>query len=282
MNLLHRIGATFGGVLAGLLSVFGVESISSMIYKMPDGLELDDHEGLEAWIGTLPIGAFLFILVAWSCGCFLAAFVARRLAPQRSAYPGLVACSLLTLGSIWSLITIPHPIWFSVIAIPMCLVFGLLGLVAAAPKFYAIKCNRTIIAPIDKVFKTLATIDEFSKAVPGIQSVEFLSKSHYGVGTRFRETRLMNGKEVATELEVTELVENEHVRMVSDAGGTIWDTTFRVKQNGDVVEMAMQMDALPHNFSARLITPLILGMVSKFVGQDMDSVKEFCEQEANR
>lgn len=278
MKTLYQIGAIIGGLIAGGLAVMGIEGISSLIYRMPVNMDINDKEAVATWIGTLPVGAFIFILVAWACGCFLAAFVARRLAPQRGAMAGLVAWLLITLATIANLLMIPHPIWVSVAGVLVCLIFGLLGLVAAAPPAYSVCCHRKIEAPISKVFRTLAAIEEFSQAIPHIKKVEFLSESRYGVGTRFRETRLMNGKEVTTELEVTELVENEYVRIVSDAGGTLWDTVFRVKQNGEAVEMNMQMDAIPHQVAAKIITPMILGMVSKFVQQDMDSVKEYCER----
>ena len=65
--------------------------------------------------------------------------------------------------------------------------------------------TRTINALIDLVFKTVSDINNFSKSVPDIVKVEFLSDVKLGVGTRFRETRLMKGKEATTELEVTEL-----------------------------------------------------------------------------
>ncbi len=277
-NIFHRIAAVIGGTLFGVLVVMVVEGISSQIYKMPADLDMNDTEAMTQWINSLPIGAFLFVLAAWALGCFAGAFVARRIAPERSAVPGVIAWVLLTIASISTLILVPHPVWFSVVAVLACLLFGLLGLIAAAPKVYVVACTRKINAPIEKVFKTLATIDQFCKAVPGIQNIEFLSDIKYGVGTRFRETRLMNGKEASTELEVTELVENERVRMVSDAGGTIWDTVFEVKQADGMVEMNMQMDAIPHRFPARIITPMIIGMVGRFVEQDMDSVKEFCEK----
>lgn len=88
---------------------------------------------------------------------------------------------------------------------------------------------RTINAPLDLVFQTVADIRNFSKAVPHIVNAEFLSDVESGVGTRFRETRLMRGKEATTELEVTEYSENEHIRIVADAGGTIWDSLFTVR-----------------------------------------------------
>jgi carbon monoxide dehydrogenase subunit G len=278
MGIFQRIGAVLAGLLAGGLSVGAIEGLSSFVYPMPAGIELDDKEAVAAFVKSLPAGAFLFVLVAWSAGCFLGAFVARRLAPGRSAIQGAIVWAFFSIASIVNLIMIPHPAWFAIAAIIACFVFGLLGLVMAAPRAYICRCVRTINAPIGKVFKTLATIDEFKQAVPHITKVEILSESHYGVGTKFRETRVLNGKEASTELEVAELVENEHVRLVSDAGGTIWDTVFRVRQEGDAVEMDMQMDATPYSFPARVITPMIMGMVTRFVGQDMDSVKAFCEK----
>lgn len=137
--------------------------------------------------------------------------------------------------------------------------------------------KRTIDAPVHKVFDTVANIENFSKAVPHITNVEFLTDTHRGVGAKFRETRLMRGREATTDLEVTEYVDGESVRMVSDAGGTIWDTVFRVRPVGDSTELGMAMTAAPYKMMAKLVTPLIKGMVAKAVEADMDSVKSYCE-----
>src|SRR5437899_12141842 len=88
---------------------------------------------------------------------------------------------------------------------------------------------RTIHAPVDTVFRTVAHIDQFSKAVPQIVKVEMLPGAQSGLGARFRETRQMKGKQVTTELKVAEYVENDRVRMVADSHGTVWDTMFTVE-----------------------------------------------------
>lgn len=137
--------------------------------------------------------------------------------------------------------------------------------------------TRTIKAPVDKVFRTIAHIDQYSEAVPHIVSVEILTDVKSGVGTRFKETRLMKGKEASTELEVTEYVENDRIRLVSDSGGTIWDTVFTVKAAEGGTELNMTMDATAHKLLPKFINPLIMGMVRKFIEQDMDAVKVFCE-----
>ena len=63
--------------------------------------------------------------------------------------------------------------------------------------------TKTIAAPIDWVFETIADIENLKRAIPHIIDIEFLSQTRTGIGTRFRETRLMKGKEATTELEVT-------------------------------------------------------------------------------
>src|SRR5579862_8657141 len=90
--------------------------------------------------------------------------------------------------------------------------------------------NRTINAPLQVVFKTMADVEQFSKAVPHITKVEFLTEKKSRVGARFRETRKMKDKEVSTELVVTEYVENERVRMVAADHGITWDSIFIVRE----------------------------------------------------
>ena len=138
--------------------------------------------------------------------------------------------------------------------------------------------TRRIDAPADVVFRTVAHVEQFSQAVPGILRVEFLSQAKSGVGARFRETRMMMGREASTVLEVTEYVENERVRIVSEAGGAFWDTVFSVAADGEGTELKMVMDAQPRSASARMTLPFIMGTVRKAVEQDMDAVKAFCER----
>lgn len=135
----------------------------------------------------------------------------------------------------------------------------------------------TIDAPVEEVFDAVAHIESFAKAVPHIKDVEFLSDVHEGVGARFKETREMNGRTGSTVLEVTEYEKNERVRLVSDAGGTVWDTIFTTRPTSGGTELALVMEARPHTFLARITTPMIKGVVAKGVAADLDAVKDYCE-----
>ena len=140
-----------------------------------------------------------------------------------------------------------------------------------------IHISRTISAPLALVFQTVSDVRNFFDAVPHITHLEFHSDQQVGVGTRFRETRLMNGREQTVELEVAEHSDGDRVRMVSDAGDTIWDTVFTVAKDADSVRLEMRMDIEPHTILAKIMTPLIRGMVVKGVESDMDAAKAFSE-----
>ncbi|MAL17288.1 MAG: hypothetical protein CL670_16425 [Balneola sp.] len=143
-----------------------------------------------------------------------------------------------------------------------------------------ITVTKQVKAPKELVFETVADIRNFSKVVPDIVNVEFLSDQEYGVGTKFRETREMNGKEVSTELEVTELVENAHIRLVSDTMGTVWDSVFTVERKEYGTELTLIMDAKAYKLLPKIFNPFMKGFMAKALEKDMLAVKSYCEAES--
>ena len=142
--------------------------------------------------------------------------------------------------------------------------------------------RRVVLAPVETVFRTVADSTHFSRAVSHIVKVEYLSAVRSGVGTRFRETRRTNGRDVSTELEVTEYAANDRVRIVSDAGGAVWDTEFVVSPSASGTDLTMTMDARPYRWHARLTVPFVLRMIRTAIEKDMDAVKTFCESPDDR
>ena len=138
--------------------------------------------------------------------------------------------------------------------------------------------QRTIAAPPDVVFAAVADVEHFSRAVDDIERVEFVSEIRAGLGTRFRETRVMRGREATVELEITEFAPPERVRFLSEAGGVQWDSVFEVEAARDGSTLSLVMEATPLTVAARLMVPLMKGMVRKAIAADMDAVKAYCEE----
>ena len=140
--------------------------------------------------------------------------------------------------------------------------------------------SRHIKAPVSVVFDAVTDIKKFPEKSEDIISVELLTEQEKGVGVRFRETRRMGKREGTTELECTEYVENEHVRFVTDQGGVVWDSIYKTKADGEGTVLTLEMDSRPYKFMARIILPMIMGVLSKAVEKDMDAVKAYCEGKA--
>jgi uncharacterized membrane protein len=139
--------------------------------------------------------------------------------------------------------------------------------------------SRTINAPVSEVFDVVAHVENFSKAVPEIKEIEFLTDVHSGVGTKFRETRDMRGKWSTAELEVTEYEKDDRIRLVSDEAGAIWDSLYTVTAEGEGTRLTLEMESRPYKLLAKLTVPLVGGVVRKAVEADMDAVKDYCEQQ---
>jgi hypothetical protein len=134
MEIFLRVIAVVCGLLAGGAIVAGVEGLSSLVHPLPEGLELNDREALQQWVATLPVSAFLMLLVAWFAGCTVGAGIARWIAPRRSAIPAVIVCVLLTVATIFNLAVLPHPWWMWPGGILACLVGGLVGIGCVAPR----------------------------------------------------------------------------------------------------------------------------------------------------
>lgn len=140
--------------------------------------------------------------------------------------------------------------------------------------------TRTIDAPRELVFRAVSDLDILTEVAPNVIGIDVLSRPDAGgpVGTRFKETRLMMGKENQTELEITEFVDGERVRMVSDSHGTVWDTVFTVRDIQGGTELNLTMDAKARGFMPMLMNPLFKTMIKKGLDEHVDHVKAFCER----
>ncbi len=141
-----------------------------------------------------------------------------------------------------------------------------------------VRTKTTIQAPAEVIFDTISNIGQLPETSPDVLSVEFLTESTSGVGTRFRETRRMKNKEIVTELEVTEYDPPSGVRMVADSHGTVWDTRFFVTPVPGGAELVIDMDCRAHKLLPRLLNPLLKGMFERGMKKHLEQLKAYCEE----
>jgi hypothetical protein len=125
--MLRSVGAVVAGVILGGGVVFAVELLGGMLFPMPPGLDLNDPQALAVAMANAPLGALLFVLLAWAAGSLAGGWLAARLAGRAPHWHALIVGVLLLIAGIINLATLPHPLWFQVVSVLVFLPAAWLG-----------------------------------------------------------------------------------------------------------------------------------------------------------
>ena len=140
--------------------------------------------------------------------------------------------------------------------------------------------SRTINAPVEVVFEAFADVHGFADRVDGIERVEVLTDGPVGLGTRFRETRIMFGKEATEEMEFTRFEKDQAITVSANSCGSHFDTIFQFQPQGDCTDVNIKMVIVPTTFVAKLMSPLgflMQGTMKKMMNSDFDQIQAYCE-----
>lgn len=141
--------------------------------------------------------------------------------------------------------------------------------------------TQHVAAPVERVFGIAADFEGAADVIDGITRVEMLTDGPVGVGTRFRETRRMYGREATEEMEVSEFVPGERYALGCESHGCRYRTVFHFRPAGDGTEIDMEFEATPQTFFAKVMSvltrPAIKG-IAKIVEQDLEDVKAAAER----
>ncbi len=138
--------------------------------------------------------------------------------------------------------------------------------------------TKEIAAPVPAVFAVLSNAEQFAAALPHVVRTEFVSEQRSGLGTVFRETRSLRGREMTFELQVTEYETDRKVRMVTESHGTVWDTLFEVEPDGEHTRLIVSSDAISERLLPKIRNWLFRGMMAKAVANDLDLLKAYVER----
>jgi hypothetical protein len=112
--MIRKISAVVLGVLVAVILIIAIEALGHAVYPPPEGLDATDKEAIQAYVMNAPIAALLFVMAAWLvatlAGGLLACFIARETPLVYAAIVG----GLVLLGTIINLLSISHPLWFSI------------------------------------------------------------------------------------------------------------------------------------------------------------------------
>jgi hypothetical protein len=104
-------------VMAGMiLQALGEKAIHA-VYPPPPGLNFTDKAAIAAYAAQIPTVVFVLILVNYVVCALLSGVIATQVSGRKSVMPALITGAIITLGGIFNVVMIPHPMWFVVISV---------------------------------------------------------------------------------------------------------------------------------------------------------------------
>jgi len=142
-----------------------------------------------------------------------------------------------------------------------------------------------INAPPEIVFEVASDFHHAAENIEGIENLEVLTDGPIGVGTRFRETRVMFGKSSTEELEITEFDAPHSYVVASDSCGAHFRAEYRFVGDIAGTHVRLEFDCQPVTLVAKLMSPLswlMMGPMKKCIAADLNDLKRIAEERAKQ
>ena len=138
----------------------------------------------------------------------------------------------------------------------------------------------SINAAPETVFDVIADIEKSPERIEWYEHVEMLTEGPVGVGTKWRETRVMNNKKSFEDWELTAFERPSYFTAYCDSHGYDVNYTMRVQPEGDGSKLSLDMTTNPRSLTGKLMKPwewLMSGMMKKIVLKDLESTRAYIE-----
>ncbi|MFI6421277.1 SRPBCC family protein [Streptomyces sp. NPDC050842] len=146
--------------------------------------------------------------------------------------------------------------------------------------------ERRVAASPGRVWEAITDLRDMPRVLSGVEKVEVLTEGGFGVGTRWRETRRMLGKEATEEMTVTECVPPDRYVTVADSHGMHYVSELTLKADGDGgTILRMHFSGGPASgrkpgFVARLLARFGAKAVAKALRKDLTDIANAVESRA--
>lgn len=131
--------------------------------------------------------------------------------------------------------------------------------------------------PVEAVFDFATDPNNAEKVISGVTNMEQISAGPIGVGTRYREKRVVNGKEAEAEMEISAYEPPSSYTMTSEMKGITVSYTYRFvpENNGTRVDLICNVSA---SGLKKLAAPMVASIMKKEDGDHLERLKAAMSQ----
>ena len=143
--------------------------------------------------------------------------------------------------------------------------------------------GKHVNATRGEVFAIASDFQNAAQNIRGIERLQVLTDGPIGLGTRFRETRVMFGKDSTEEKEITAFDPPEGYTVENDACGMHYRAEYRFIPDIAGTHLRVTFDTRPVTFLAKLMSPLAMlmtGSLKKCIDASLEDLKVAAEAAA--
>ncbi|MBN9518006.1 SRPBCC family protein [bacterium] len=136
--------------------------------------------------------------------------------------------------------------------------------------------TQLVNAPIPTVFAAFSDFEHAADRVTDIVRTEMLTPGPVGVGTKFKETRKVFGKESTETMEVTAFEPNQLIELTANSCGAEFKSRFTFAPDGPATRVGVDVRTRALSVFAKLFTPmayLMMGTIKACVRRDIEQIK---------
>ena len=139
-----------------------------------------------------------------------------------------------------------------------------------------------ISKPLEEVWKVITDFKNCPNYITGIVNLEIIDQPDDTlVGFKWKETRVMFGKEATETMWITDYVENEYYQTRAESHGSIYISRLSIERIGQITKLTMSFSSEATTFFVKLISSfmgfMIKGSMIKVINKDLSDIKTHLE-----
>lgn len=140
-----------------------------------------------------------------------------------------------------------------------------------------------IEAPLESVWQAITDIEHCQDMITGIVGLDVLNKPEKQlIGLKWKETRVMFGKEATETMWITDAVNKQFYRTRAESHGSIYISELAVQEQGSGTVLTMSFSGKAQSFFMKilsvLMTPMMKGSMVKMLDKDLADIKQYVEK----
>ncbi len=152
------------------------------------------------------------------------------------------------------------------------------------PGVQPVTVTRHISAPVDRVWAVATDIPAAPDVLSGVDRIEMLTDTPFGVGTRWRETRTIMKRSATEEMWVSAVRQPDSYTVEADSRGAHYVSVFSFTPTGDGgTDVSLSFEGrpkgLPRRVMARMLGRLAAGSVKSALRADLDDIARAAERQ---